>query len=70
MIELPCANCSYDLHVELAHIKSVSTYTNEVTLGEINHPSNVIQLCRNCHWEFDHNKLDLAGVIANRILPD
>jgi hypothetical protein len=26
-------------------------------LGEINSPDNVLILCRNCHWEFDHNHL-------------
>jgi hypothetical protein len=32
------------------------------TLGEVNHPSNVIPLCRNHHWELDHGYLILVGM--------
>lgn len=55
LIKLPCAKCGYKLHVELCHIKSVSSFSNESLLSEINHPNNNIQLCRNCHWELDNN---------------
>ena len=56
----PCQNCGYNKHVELAHIKAVSTFPNEALLSEINGPSNVIPLCPNCHWEFDNGILTLA----------
>lgn len=52
--KLPCAHCGYDKHVELAHIKDVSSFPDEALLSEVNSPSNVIQLCPNCHWEFDN----------------
>ncbi len=52
--DLSCANCGYDKHVELAHIKAVSTFPDEAKLSEVNNIKNVIQLCRNCHWEFDN----------------
>lgn len=52
--ELPCAHCGYDKHVELAHIKGISSYPDSALMGEVNSESNVIQLCRNCHWEFDN----------------
>jgi len=60
---LPCANCAYSRHVELAHIRSVTSFPLTATLREINAPSNIIPLCRNCHWEFDHGilVLDLNG---------
>lgn len=51
---LPCAKCGYDLHVELAHIRQVSSYTDDTKLSEVNSEDNVIQLCPNCHWEFDN----------------
>lgn len=51
--ELPCANCGYTKHVELCHIKPISSFTEESTLGEVNHEDNIIQLCPNCHWELD-----------------
>lgn len=53
LLSKPCAKCGYDLHVELAHIRAISSFPKSATLGEVNHPNNVIQLCRNCHWEFD-----------------
>lgn len=52
--ELPCARCGYDKHVELAHIKAVTEFPDEALLSEVNCETNVIQLCPNCHWEFDN----------------
>lgn len=52
--ELPCACCGYDLHVELAHRRPVSDFPETATILEVNHKDNVVQLCRNCHWEFDN----------------
>lgn len=54
---LPCKNCGYNKHVELCHIKSVSSFPKTATLGEVNAATNNIQLCRNCHWEFDNGLL-------------
>ncbi len=50
----PCSNCGYDKHVELAHIKAVSSFSNDALLSDINSEVNVVPLCRNCHWEFDN----------------
>lgn len=58
-----CANCGYSKHVELAHIKPISSFSEEATLGEVNSKDNLIQLCRNCHWEFDHNLLNLDQIL-------
>lgn len=60
MTLLPCRVCGYDKHVELAHIKGLSSFGDEATLGEINSPENVIQLCRNCHWELDNGLIKLV----------
>jgi len=59
LTKLPCANCGYDKHVELCHIKAVSSFPLTATLGEVNNENNIIQLCRNCHWEFDNGLLHL-----------
>jgi hypothetical protein len=58
--KLPCAVCGYDKHVELAHIKPVSAFPVTAKLKEVNSPMNVIQLCPNCHWEFDNKLITLA----------
>lgn len=55
----PCNNCGYDKHVELCHIKPISEFSLEATINDVNAASNVIQLCPNCHWEFDNGLLTL-----------
>lgn len=57
--KLPCASCGYDKYVELAHRKAVSSFPLTATLGEVNSANNAIQLCPNCHWEFDKGFLKL-----------
>jgi hypothetical protein len=52
-----CYNCGYKAHIEVCHIKPVSQFDNDATLEDINNPNNLIGLCPNCHWEFDHGIL-------------
>lgn len=54
LTKLPCAKCGYNLHVELCHIKPISSFPDDALVSEVNSERNVIQLCRNCHWEFDN----------------
>lgn len=49
-----CSKCGYDKHIEIAHIKAISSYNDDASLSEINDVSNLIPLCPNCHWEFDN----------------
>lgn len=55
----PCNICGYKLHVELCHIKPLSSFPDNALLSEVNSENNVIQLCRNCHWELDHGLVEL-----------
>lgn len=59
---LPCQVCGYSAHVELAHIKPISSFDILTTLGEVNHPSNILVLCPNHHWEFDSGLLSLTEI--------
>jgi len=59
---LPCQRCSYSFHVELCHIKPISSFSGKTTLREINSPDNILILCRNCHWEFDNGKLQIESI--------
>lgn len=68
LLKTPCYNCGYDKHVELCHIKAISSFKPEDKIGLINHPDNIIQLCRNCHWEFDHDMLFLIYPNGNPII--
>lgn len=58
---LPCAKCNYSLHVELCHIKDVALYEDSELLGTVNDKENIIQLCRNCHWEMGEGMI-FAGM--------
>lgn len=57
-----CVNCGYAHHVEVCHIKGISTFDLSATVGEVNDPSNLILLCPNCHWEFDNGLLKLEDM--------
>lgn len=52
-----CRSCSYDKHVEIAHIKPISEFSEDTLLSTINNESNLLPLCPNCHWEFDNGLL-------------
>lgn len=54
-----CKICNYDLHVEICHIKSVSSFPESATLNEINNIDNLITLCPTHHWEFDNKVITL-----------
>ena len=54
-----CIKCGYNIHVECAHKNSISSYPDTTLISTINDPSNLAGLCRNHHWEFDHNMLFL-----------
>lgn len=49
-----CEKCGYDKHVEVCHIKPISEFSLNTKISEINSETNLIILCPNCHWEFDH----------------
>lgn len=49
-----CQKCGYDKHVEVCHIKPIASYDIKTPIDIINDPANLIVLCPNCHWEFDH----------------
>ena len=54
-----CAICGYDLHVEVCHIKAIKDFYPESLVREINHPNNLILLCKNHHWELDNGYITL-----------
>ena len=56
-----CVVCGYSLYVECAHVKSVESFSAESLVSEINHPKNLVGLCKNHHWEYDQGILILPG---------
>jgi 5-methylcytosine-specific restriction endonuclease McrA len=57
--ERVCQNCGYDKHVQICHIKPIKNFEETATLSEVNASDNLVVLCPNCHWEFDHGLLKL-----------
>lgn len=52
-----CAICGYNKHIEIAHIKGVSEFSDDSLVSEINDINNLVALCPNHHWEFDSGQL-------------
>lgn len=50
-----CEKCGYDKHVEVAHKKSISSFPLDTPINVVNSKNNLMLLCPNCHWEYDHN---------------
>ena len=57
-----CAICGYKHHIDVAHIKAVSDFDDNATLREINDINNLIGLCPNHHWEYDHGLITLEQI--------
>lgn len=55
-----CGVCQYNKHVEVCHIKSINSFPINTKIEEVNHISNLVLLCPNCHWEFDHGDLKIG----------
>jgi hypothetical protein len=55
-----CAVCGYSKHVEICHIRDISTYPMETPVIEINAVSNLVALCPNHHWELDRGLLEVG----------
>lgn len=51
---ISCCKCGYDKHIEIAHIKPISSFLPDDKISEINSINNLLPLCPNCHWEFDN----------------
>ena len=52
-----CEVCKYDKHVETCHKKEIKDFPLDTKIEVVNHPMNLSVLCRNHHWELDHDCL-------------
>ena len=62
LLQHSCQHCNYNIHVELCHIKSITSFSEDTPVGVVNCSDNILVLCRNCHWELDHGHLDLQNI--------
>lgn len=49
-----CESCGYSKHVQVCHIKPIQSFDLSTLIKDINAKENLILLCPNCHWEYDH----------------
>jgi 5-methylcytosine-specific restriction endonuclease McrA len=54
-----CIHCGYDKYIEVCHRRPLASFPEDTPLGEVNSLDNLVGLCPNCHWEFDHGLLQL-----------
>jgi hypothetical protein len=55
-----CCVCGYSKHIQICHMKSVSSFDENSLISEINEIKNLNAFCPTHHWEFDNNALDPA----------
>lgn len=53
-----CLICDYTKHVDICHVRDIKDFSPDAKLSEVNHPDNLVPLCKNHHWEFDNDQLD------------
>jgi hypothetical protein len=54
-----CVHCGYDKYIEVCHRRPLASFPDETPISVANSLDNLLGLCRNCHWEFDHGLLQL-----------
>jgi hypothetical protein len=59
-----CAVCGYGTHYEVCHIKPINAFLPTDFVADVNRLSNLVALCPNHHWEFDHELLSAASIAA------
>jgi HNH endonuclease len=59
-----CARCGYDKTIQICHIRAIADFGDEATLEEINSINNLVALCPNHHWEFDHGILSIESIVG------
>jgi hypothetical protein len=61
-----CIVCGFE-HTDICHIKPIASFPDETPINVVNSPSNLVILCKNCHWLFDHG-YDSIEAIRNYYL--
>jgi hypothetical protein len=54
-----CVRCGYDKHIEVCHKRPLTSFPLDAPISVVNSRDNLVGLCPNCHWEFDHGLLQL-----------
>ena len=60
-IEKKCSDCGWAIHVEVIHIRPISSFPLDTLLTVVNSRSNIKYKCPNCHWIFDNIPRSSSG---------
>ena len=52
-----CQVCGYEKHAEYCHKRPIKDFPDSTTVQNVSGPDNILVLCPNCHWEYDHGLL-------------
>ena len=61
-IEKICACCKFEHGIQICHIQPISSFSEKTPICEVNSLDNLILLCPNCHWLFDHGYSSLEDL--------
>ncbi len=60
-----CVHCNHSGSTEVCHIKAISEFDKLSSREEINHISNLVGLCPNCHVDLDrHKKFEVVRTVT------
>ncbi|MFD2718851.1 HNH endonuclease [Hymenobacter monticola] len=62
-----CAVCGYDTHYEVCHIKPINEFMPTDFVADVNRLNNLVALCPNHHWEFDHGLLSVTVLTSAEV---
>lgn len=54
--KMKCWHCGWDEHVEVCHINDLAKLPDETLVLDAYKLENVLLLCPNHHWKFDHDE--------------
>ena len=57
-----CEICGYSKFYEVCHITPISSFSKDTLVGTVNAIANLVALCPNCHWEFDHGMVPTESI--------
>ena len=60
-----CQACGYDKHVEYCHIRPIKSFDGSTAVQVVSGPDNILILCPNCHWEYDHDLLTTTPALGS-----
>jgi hypothetical protein len=59
---MACPICNYDGHVDVCHIRGLSSLPDETTVEEASGLNNFTLLCKNHHWELDNGLISFSDI--------